>query len=216
MIKGYISNFDGENITIIAPYSDARTLAKQQVTECEIILDDGRHISAQQRRFIYALIGYISDWTGYIPDECKQVMKYQYVSRTGAEDFSLSDINMTAANEFLEFIIRFVVENGIPTKDNLINCSPDIARYVYMCLENKKCCICGKKADIHHVDRVGMGRNRKEICHIGMNAQSLCRIHHGECHEIGQITFDEKYHVCAVKIDEWIAKIYKLKGEEKD
>jgi len=94
--------------------------------------------------------------------------------------------------------------------------SPAIAKYVYKCLEKKVCCICGAKSDLHPVDRIGMGRDRRKINHIRLRAEPLCRIHHQEVDDIGQPAFDEKYFVCSVKIDEHIAKIYNLKGEKEN
>ena len=78
-----------------------------------------------------------------------------------------------------------------------------------MCLVYKKCCISGKRAELHHVDTVGMGRNRNEITHIGMKALPLSRKYHIEVHNIGQKAFEKKYHVFGVKIDEVIASKYK-------
>lgn len=213
-IKGYLSAYDGENLTIVAPFNDDYLLDKRQITECEIILDDGRHISADQRRKIYAAFNDISVWTGYTPPEVKEHMKYEFIARYGFPYFSLSTVDMTTAREFLQFLIEFCVENDIGCSDSLINRSPDIARYIYCCFMHKKCCICGKKAVLHHVDHVGNGRDRKEICHIGMRAEPICAEHHGEVHTIGQLHFDEKYKIFGLKIDEDIAKIYKLKGDK--
>ena len=77
---------------------------------------------------------------------------------------------------------------------------------------NKRCAVCGRKAELHHVDHVGMGRNRKEICHIGMRALPLCREHHTEIHKVGQTDFLKRYILEPVKIDERIAKVYRLKA----
>jgi hypothetical protein len=212
-IKGYLSAYDGENLTIVAPFKEDYLLDKRQITDCEIILDDGRHISADQRKKIYATFNDISVWTGYTPPEVKEHMKYEFIARYGVPYFSLSTIDMTTAREFLQFLIEFCIENDIACTDSLINRSPDIARYIYYCLIHKKCCICGKRANLHHVDHVGSGRDRKEICHIGMRAEPLCNEHHTEAHTIGQIHFDDKYKTFGIKIDTEIAKIYKLKGE---
>ena len=69
-----------------------------------------------------------------------------------------------------------------------------------MCLK-RVCVVCGKKADIHHVDRVGMGNNRKKISHIGMRVLPLCRLHHQECHNTGDEKFINKYILTTVKVD---------------
>ncbi len=76
---------------------------------------------------------------------------------------------------------------------------------------HKKCAVCGRKAELHHVDRVGMGRDRREICHIGMQALPLCREHHQEAHQHGDKALLEKYHLATVAIDERIAKANGLK-----
>lgn len=212
-LKGYISDYDDQCITIIAPFDAPWILAKQQITECGVRLDDGRTISADQRKKIYATLRDISNYTGHMPDEIKALTKYDFIAKTGCEYFSLSDCSVTRANEFLEYLIEFCLENDVPTTDNLIDRSPDISRYLYACLVHKQCCICGGKPDLHHAeDRVGSGRSRKEITHTGMRAQPLCRKHHTECHAIGQKTFNEKYHVFGIKLDKDLCRIWKVKG----
>lgn len=221
-IKGYIYEYDEETLTIVAPFSDRYLLDKRQITECEIRLDDGRTISAQQRKHIYATLRDIADYTGYRMsgkgdlDEIKAVMKYSFIAATGSDYFSLSDCDMTTANEFLNYLIDFCLEHDIPTLDSLLERSPDISRYLYSCLANKRCALCGKKAELHHADHVGTGRNRKEIMHIGMRAEALCRIHHTECHNTGQQTFYSKHHIYGIKLDKYLCEILKLKGRKDD
>lgn len=211
-IKGYISGYDGQSLMVVAPFSDDYLLNKQEITECEIRLDDGRTISADQRKKIYATMRDISDCTGHMPEEVKALAKYDFISKTGCEYFSLSDCDMTTAREFLEFLIEFCIEWDIPTADSLLERSPDIARYLYSCLLNKCCAICGGKAELHHVDAVGAGRNRKEIIHLGMRVLPLCRRHHMEFHDTGRQTFCDKYHAFGIKMDQYLCGIWKLKG----
>ncbi len=157
---GYISDYDGQALTIIAPFAYPYIIQKQNITECEIRLNDGRHISADQRKKIYATMRDIALFTGHEPDDIKAIMKYDFIADTGANYFSLSDVDMTTANEFLSFLIEFCLQWDIPTMDNLLDRTPDVARYIYACLVHKKCCLCGKKTELHHVDAVGMGRDR--------------------------------------------------------
>lgn len=211
-ITGYISEYDGTALTIIAPFPDGYLLDKRQITECEVRLDDGRTISAKQRKHIYATMRDIADYTGYTPEQVKALFKYDFIATTGCNYFSLSDVDMTTANEFLNFLIDFCVEHDIPTLDSLLERSPDISRYLYSCIANKRCAVCQGKAETHHAeDRIGIGRNRKEIVHLGMRVQPLCRKHHTECHTIGQHAFNEKYHVYGIKLDAHLCKILKLK-----
>ena len=86
----------------------------------------------------------------------------------------------------------------------------DIPRYVYMAEVHKRCAVCGKKAEVHHIDAVGMGRNRKEIIHLGMRILPLCRTHHIEVHRIGKKDFLDKYLLEPVKADERICGVFGL------
>ncbi len=209
---GKVVAFDGTTMLISAQYDNTLEYIRKNITECEIRLDDGRRISADQRKKIYALFRDISLWSGHEPDEVKALLKYEYIARTGAEYFSLSDTDMTTAREFLEFLIEFCISEDIPTKDSLINVTPDISRYIYCCLLHKKCCISGKKAELHHVDAVGMGRNRKDIIHAGYRVMPLSRIYHTEAHTIGQKTFEDKYKVYGIKLTDELCGIWKVKG----
>lgn len=210
-IKGYISGYDGQALTVIAPFADDYILSKQNITECEIRLDDGRTISADQRKKIYATMRDISIWNGDTPDMIKALMKYDFIAATGHDYFSLSDCSMTTAREFLEHLIEFCLIWDIPCSDSLLDRSPDVARYVYACLAHKHCACCGGKPDLHHVDAVGQGRNRKEITHEGMRALPLCRKHHAECHTIGQQSFNNKYHIFGIKLDSELCQIWKVR-----
>ena len=140
------------------------------------------------------------------------MMKYIYIERTGVPYFSLSNTDMTTAREFLQFLIEFCIEQDIPLAENPIDRAPDISRYIYCCLMFKRCCISGKKAELHHVDAVGMGRDRKEIVHLGYRVLPLSRAYHTEAHTIGQKSFDEKYKVYGIKLDKRLCEIWNVKG----
>lgn len=208
MIGKIIELKDGK-ILIEAEYGYIDEIIRKDIKEAEIRLKDGREISRLQQKKIYALFNDISFYTGYTPEEVKQIMKFSYISEYGVDSFSLSNVDMTTAREFITYIIEFILIHDIPTKVSLLEQAEDIAHYIYMCLVYKKCCISGKRAELHHVDTVGMGRNRNEITHIGMKALPLSRKYHIEVHTIGQKAFEAKYHVFGVKIDEVIASKYK-------
>jgi hypothetical protein len=129
--------------------------------------------------------------------------------------FSLSNVDETTASSFIDYLVSFIIKHDIPTKVSLLENCEDIGKMVYACLMAKKCCICGKPADLHHVQAVGAGRDRKEINHIGLDCLPLCRGHHQESHSKGQKSFMELYHLQPVKIDSKIAKLYKLNTKEK-
>lgn len=208
MIGKIIELKDGK-VLIEAEYGYIDEIIRKDIKEAEIRLKDGREISRGQQKKIYAMLNDISLYTGYTPQETKELMKFSFVSKYGGNDFSLSNVDITTASKFIEYIIEFILIHNIPTKVSLLEQAEDIARYIYMCLVYKKCCISGKRAELHHVDTVGMGRNRNEITHIGMKALPLSRKYHIEVHTIGQKAFEKKYHVFGIKIDELIASKYK-------
>lgn len=202
---------------VFCPVSDAEYDRILSTHKAEVLVDfeDGRHISIQQRRKIYALMGCIADWTGYTPMEImKELLKIWFLeggSRLDPESFSLSSVDMSTARDFISWLIEFCLVYGIPSREPLWKMCEDTPKYVYACLMYKRCCVCEGKAELHHYDAVGMGRSRKETCHIGMKCLPLCRIHHNEIHQIGREDFCQRYMVEPIRIDQAIARKYKLK-----
>lgn len=180
----------------------------------EVIWHDKRLISPDQRKKAYALMAEIAEWSGATPDEIKAAMKVDFRARTletmHAELISLADADMSTACEFISFLIDFMIENDVPSSRPLADLADDIARYVYACCIHRKCAVCGRRGEIHHIDRVGMGGDRKEMCHIGMRVLPLCRAHHQEAHERGDAWIMAEYHLEPVEVDERIAKANKL------
>ena len=177
----------------------------------ELRLDDGRMISSDQRRKAYATLRDLSDWNGDLPEVLKEHMKYRFMETTGSPYFSLSDCDMTTARHFITYLIDFALEHGIPLFDTAVNRAEDIDAYLHSCLMHKRCAVCGKDGEFHHVTPIGMGRNRLEICHLGLLSMCLCRDHHTGCHTEGQSVFDEKYKIYGIVADEMICKVWSLK-----
>ena len=201
MLLGKLANRDNDYLYYRVPIPPEHIVEKQLLNEAMVYLSDGRAISPKQRAKAYALLRDISAYTGHHPEELKEYFKYSLISRTACPDFSLSDCEMTVATQYIELLIEFCLEWSVPCQDSLLESAPDIGKYLYLCLYHKKCCICGKQAEVHHHDRVGIGRNRREIAHIGMHLQALCRKHHNEAH-LGQKSFDRKHYVFGIAADE--------------
>lgn len=220
-VKGRIVGYDertGE-LLIRARYDDWVTMTRREFKECLVQPIDSRPLSDKQRRSCYALLREISDYTGMGQEQTKELMKLKFMAEelqeTADRIFSLSNAPMSLVCAFQRFLVRFILDWDIPCNFPLLNFVDDVQDYVYTCLVNKKCCICGARADLHHVDHVGMGRNRNEIVHEGMKVLPLCREHHTEAHTIGHDSFREKYHLTdGIEVDKTIAKIYKLKARK--
>jgi hypothetical protein len=218
---GRIVDIDESGVaTIKAPLPNLLHALDRHYDDVEIILPDGRRITPKQRRTVYALLAEISEYINGVRDadsleETKDMMKMGFVlERMESMErklFSLSNVNETTASAFINYIIDFILKHDIPTRISLLENNDDIAHFVYACLANKKCCICGKHADLHHVDTVGSGNNRNKIHHLGRLALPLCREHHTESHTAGQQSFMAKYHLEPIALDEKLCKIYGLK-----
>ena len=168
----------------------------------EMRLDDGRTISVMQRKKAYATIRDMAEWTGYPPEVMKEIMKYEFMIRTGEEYFSLSDCSVNLAREFISMLIEFSLEHGIQLSDLAINRTDDIGRYLYYCIKHKRCAVCGRPGEIHHVDTIGMGNDRRRVDDREYRKICLCREHHTEAHNMGMTAFEEKHKVYGIVVKE--------------
>lgn len=157
-----------------------------------------QQISPEQRKKIYALFRDISAYTGNSPENEKENMKTLFIQQTHYEPFSLSNCDWKLASDFIEWLINFCFENGIPLTEHPLRTLDDIEKYVRICLKNKICTICGKPGEIHHWDAIGQGRDRTKIDDSRLRKICLCREHHREVHTIGVNAFEDKYHVYGV------------------
>jgi len=217
IISGRITDIRPDGLAVIVAQLPewSRSISTNVV---EIGLPDGRLISPEQRKRIYAMLRDIAEWMGeQDPEVVKNLMKLKFMAEEmnaiARRLFSLSDCDMTTAREFITFLISFIVANGIPVSHPLIQGADDvndIRRYVFQCLMHKDCAVCGGRAELHHVEAIGAGRNRWEINQIGMPVLPLCRAHHSESHQLGQESFMSKYHLEPIPLTIEIGKLYGL------
>lgn len=223
-VRGKITNYDERRnvVTIEVPYDNFTRMCHREYKEVEVQFIDSRPLSDKQRRSCYAMIREIADWSGDTTEATKEVLKLDFwcgeLLEIADSMFSLSNAPMSIVAAFQRWLAQFIVRNDVPTKKPMLDYIDDVDDYVYACLINKKCPICGAKADLHHYESIGMGRNRDTIIHEGMEVLPLCREHHTEVHTIGRDTFMEKYHLGkhGIVADKTICKIYKLKKGGKD
>ena len=192
-------------------------LFKQTLVEIQV--RDDREISAQQRKFIYALFRDISKWNGDDPEYIKKWFKFSYEYWKDLDEFSLRDVEKSVAAGLITFMLDFVAEHNVPLSFKPLDAlePEDVAHFEYACLMNKCCVICGKKpSDLHHLDTIGQGVDRRKTNHLKHRAVQLCRIHHNEAHTLGIETFLSKYHINGIKIDERIAKVHRLNIKDRE
>lgn len=185
--------------------------------EVTVIWQDSRNRTAEQNRKAWALMSEIADFQGQEKEatykEQSLAFTDKYLEILQGRLFHLSTATVSEASAFITMLVEIIVENGIPTKQPLYTMCEDIEKYVYACLMSKKCCVCGLKADLHHVDQVGMGYNRNTKPQLGARVLPLCRVHHTEYHTLGKTEFESRYHVVPVPMDRRIAGKYNISGK---
>lgn len=219
-VKGRIVGYDErtQELLIRAHYDDWYTMTKRGYKECLVQPLDARPLSDRQRKMCYALLREISDYTGQDVHSAKEYLKLRFLAddfgETADRIFSLSNAPMSLVCAFQRYLVRFIVEYDIPCRVPLLEYVDDVHDYIYACLIAKKCCITGRPADLHHIDRVGMGRDRDDIIHEGMEVLPLCREMHQEAHTMSDREFFEKYHLPGgVVMDKTLCRIYKVKAK---
>lgn len=181
---------------------------------------DAEEISGDQRRKIFAICGEIAIWSGHDKELVRKVQTADFL-RANIEQLQLSALSLAitgncdkgTATLFIDYLINFCLENNVPTARPLQEYADDLERYTYAALLHKRCVVCGKKADLHHVDQVGMGYNRETKPQLGALVMPLCREHHSEWHTIGRTAFENKYHAVPVQMDKRIAGKYHISGK---
>ena len=189
----------GYNLILRVPEQTARLIRQQAVADVELGIDDGRFISVQQRRKIYATLRDIAEYTGYPDEDMKQIMKVEHVMRCGCDMFSLSDCSMTTAREFINTLMEYALKEGVILTESGLQRTDDIDTYLMQCIRYRKCCICGRPADIHHVDTIGMGNDRRHYDDSQNRIMALCRQHHQICHQRGTERFCDMYKVYGIE-----------------
>ena len=197
-IKGYRELENGTELKVFVPKDIREYLKKYQKNgkvPSELRLDDPRYISSRQRKAIYATINDISEWYGDVPEYMKEILKAYFITEYDLNYFSLGNCSVTTARKFLDYLLEFALKHDISLSESGLERTDNIDRYLWMCLKHRKCCICGAKADLHHVQAIGAGRNRKTVDDSKNLKMALCRVHHTEAHTIGVDSFNAKYKV---------------------
>lgn len=206
LINGRIDSLKGDKLTVkldeVPDTLRLSQLANGKQPSVAVQVEDGRSISPDQRKKIWALINDYSVYTGYSPLEMEAWTKAFYMAETGSEYFSLSDCSMSKASEYLKYVITFGFDHGLPWSTKHLDSIPDDYPLMMQCLKHRVCVICGKHADIDHEPPLGAGRNRNDVDNRLYKFMPLCRIHHTIRHTKGIEWFEDYYKIKPVKLDD--------------
>lgn len=179
---------------------------------------DTRKARPQQRRLFFALIGDIWNWSGQLTEELKEYFYIQYAIKTNGKVISLkneSKSSVSDVNQLLDLVIDFMFDWNVPFKEGYKLLPKEEEYYLYQCCRHRICTVCGKHADIHHLDTIGMGGNRTKVDHTKRHVIALCREHHQEIETIHNKAFAKKYHVPleGIMLDEETLRKIGVKGK---
>ncbi len=177
----------------------ARNLWQYKVRQVEVGIDDGRRITIAQRRKIYATLRDIAEYTGYTDEAMKEVMKAEHMLQSGCGYFSLSNCSVTTAREYINTLMEYALKEGVILQESGIQRTDDIDTYLIQCIRYHKCCVCGRAAEIHHVDAIGMGNDRRHYDDSQNRIMALCRSHHTIYHQRGCSRFMDTYKVYGIE-----------------
>ena len=174
---------------------------------------DGKKITIQQRKKIFALLNDIYLFTGQPQEDLRQQFQFYLEMIKGYERISLTDTTRRIASELIEVILAWTFEHDIPLNYKTSDLMKQDQTFLYLATVHRKCVICGKYGELAHYHAVGRGRNRRKIDHTDNRVLALCHEHHKMQHDMGLDSFNTKYHLT----DSWVqvnARLNKmLKGE---
>ena len=177
---------------------------------------DGKKITVQQRKKIFALLNDIYLFTGQPQEDLRQQFQFYLEMIKGYEPISLTDTTRHIASELIDVIIAWVFQHDIPLNYKTSDLMKQDQTFLYLATVHRKCVICGKYGELAHYHAVGRGRNRRKIDHTDNRVLALCHSHHREQHDMGMDSFNAKYHLT----DSWVqvnARLNKmLNGEKTD
>ncbi|MTN81039.1 hypothetical protein GMB34_07245 [Turicibacter sanguinis] len=184
-----------------------------------IRIDDGRLISAAQRGLLYSLFNDIRIWRGDSHKKIgvgkvKEELKESFCEEAKVSRFSLSNVSMELAGDFIDYVLDFTFVNDIPLTFKTFEVAKTVKNWSYLCFKSRKCTVCGKShAVVHHLDTVGIGMNRNKVDHSKMLLIMVCQEHHQEAHNIGDETFLRKHKVVGIFVRVATLKVLNIRGD---
>src|SRR5574344_1447378 len=143
----------------------------------------------EQRRHYWALVNdyhkYTGDRKGIINLRLKSI--YMITKDTDKEpSVARGKMSKSDVAEWLQMIIEFYIDNGIPFHHPEGYDPADVSKMLYKMTMKRMCWITGKPGDIHHASNlVGMGNKRSTHNHLDSTYMCLSREKHQEIHNIG-------------------------------
>ena len=208
-MRAEIINRDGDELTIkLFDELTDEDIDRYKIGErlfAVVELFDPDSITADQRKQLYALFGDMEDYTGNTLESWESLMKLKFMHHEFLDEFpslATNQMTKTMAGKFIEFVIIYCIQNGIPFRKDQVYLPRESSKYIYWATITRHCVVCGQQhADLHHATNlVGSGGNRRTHDHWNSTFLALCRNHHNEAHNLGLTEFMKKYLVKPIKL----------------
>ena len=167
-------------------------------------LFDPDSITVDQRKQLYALFGDMEDYTGNTLESWESLMKLKFMHHEFLDEFpslATNQMTKTMAGKFIEFVVIYCIQNGIPFRKDQVYLPRESSKYIYWATITRHCTVCGKPhAQMAHFEAVGTGRDRTKVDHTKHHVLALCDFHHKQQHREGWTEFMKKYLVKPIKL----------------
>lgn len=180
--KLYVKHL-GIKISELKPFSEFRTALKDKI-------EDTLHKNISENSKIEIIL---DDTEVLIREEFQKLL----LQLDGTFSLALNMMSQEQANDFINWLFDLLLDNQIPMRKEIVDLykKNENDKFIYSMLRNKKCCICGEYADLHHFEQVSSIGGYKFDDGLKTRFLPLCRKHHTEMHAIPKDEFLKKYQI---------------------
>ena len=159
-----------------------------------------------------------NDLMDFVTDEIQML----FIKLNDTFSLALKLMSNAEAVAFTNFLFDYFLQNDIAMWEEMqmLYKQQNEEKYIYSMLKHRKCAVCGKyhtesnSIDLEHWDSIASthGIYKKDTGQEGRYI-SLCRLHHNQKHNWGVQTFERKYNVRGIYLDDEqikeLKKVYK-------
>ena len=154
------------------------------------IMTDPTHKTLRQLNFFHAVCKDIGRHIGEHFEDIKSSFK---------DTVGVGTLKYATRGEMVELIdlaIEFCKKHHIPLSKKTVH-QMDAEKHIDLCNYYGVCLVCGKPRDTHHIDVIGMGRDRVKVDKLYPHLKKvpLCREHHTEIETGGVEKFIKRNHL---------------------
>lgn len=173
-----------------------------------------RFVSAtnQQVRTIYLFVDEYCKTQGVMKDDAKAELKDLYFRMSGIEVESFGKLDRLTADDIItQLFFIAIADKWLPSAPYTIPVHRD--DLILGCYVTRTCACCNQHGEIHHIEAIGMGKDRKTYDDSKHRVICLCRRHHDDAHRMGWLAFEMAYNLKGItlKKEDLLRKI-EIKG----